>query len=1317
MAVSLNVAGVQKPAMAPILKTLLVTLPALATAAPVWENPAVFRINKELPRATSIPFSDRAQALEKPMQESPWHLSLNDRPAVTSPLAKNPEAFKGAWKFHYSGTPGGIPEGYQKPDFDVSGWPSIPVPSNWQLHGYGTPLYTNITYPFAKNPPSVTGAPPAHFTHASDAERNPVGCYRRTFTIPEDWKGRHTFITFNGVDSAFHLYLNGKEVGYSQDSRTPAEFDLTKHLVEGENTLAVTVYQFSDGSYLEDQDMWRLSGIFRDVYLWSSAPLQIRDFWVKAGLKDDYTTGTLEVEVEQRSLGGNDLIAQLDFELLDASGKSVASQSVVSKNPGEPVVIKVEDLPSISPWSAENPTLYTYVLTLKDKEGKVVAVHSGKTGFRRNEVKNGNFLHNGQPILFKGVNRHDHHPFTGHYVTEKDMRDDLIQMKRANINAVRCSHYPNDPRFYELCDELGFYVISEANIESHGMGYGPESLAKDPSWEAAHLDRVVNMVKAFRNHPSIILWSLGNEAGDGPNFVAASKWLKENEPSRPVHYEQGGERPHVDVVSPMYEPIDRCRRYAKEEAKKPAEIQRPMIQCEYSHAMGNSTGNLADYWELFRAEKLLQGGFIWDWKDQGIFSLKHAKDDVEDLGTGKHATQLLGSLSEEEGLYGGGLTVADAESLDFTKAVTVEAEVRGNFRGSNPKAPKGMPLVTKGDTAYALKVGASGEHFEFFVYTDTWNTVHAPIPASWQGRFHHVAGSYDGKELALYIDGKKAASKPVSGAIATNSHDLGVGLNTEEATRRFNGSIRRIAVYGSAFDPTGANDASPKAVLELDFAKDAEKDKRLPFFAYGGDFNDQPNDGSFCMNGIVSPSLQPSPQFEEVKKVYQDIHVTAQDLKGTSLKITVTNERFFRTLDDVKASWKLLKDGNEVGTGTFQLPTIAPQESKTVTVNTGANPDPGSEWLIRFRFDQANMTAWLPADYPIAWDEFELPWGKRTTPAVRQAAGIVNFEETDSEISVSHQRFSARVSKKTGMLSSWQVGPSKLLITPFELDFWRPATNNDEGANLHNTLEVWRTAGAKARATRVTAEREGPAIRVTSDLAVAAGQSSARVVWIFHPSGQISVDAEFTPKGQLPMIPRVGMRAGIFPANINWTWFGKGPHENYVDRRSGAWTAVHTGLVPSLFHSYLDPQEAGIRTEVRWATLASPMGGLGMRIDATGDSLLDLAVLPCRPLDLELGRHAIDLAGRQEITLRIDHRNMGLGGTNSWGQKALPQYRIPANGSYKWSFLLGTQLTPPPMPVQRGVRPPGAGPTLPPGVKPPVPPLPPGATPPIPSND
>lgn len=1249
---------------------------ALATSAlaqaPDWENQAVFRINKEAPRATSMPFPDRESALSKKRLESPWCQMLN-----------------GTWKFHYAGHPDARPAEFFKPDFDVSTWKDIPVPSNWQMHGYGVPVYTNSEYPFAADPPRVMGEPPAHFTNFPTAQRNPVGSYRRTFTVPADWKGRPVHVVFQGVDSAFYLWVNGEKIGYSQDSRTPAEFDITQHLKDGENLIAAEVYQHSDGSYLEDQDMWRMSGIFRDVYLWTSPPLDVRDHWLKAGLTPDYTRGTVNFTATIANEGQAAAEAKVKLEILrpDGSAPIYSGEASATVNPGTSgeITLAAGPLDGIAGWTAETPVLYPYVITLSDASGTPLAHYAGKTGFRHNEVKDGQFLHNGKPILFKGVNRHDHHPVTGHYVTEADIRADLIQMKRANLNAIRCAHYPNDPRFYELCDEFGFYVIDEANIEAHGMGWGPDAnpLAKDPSWGPAHLDRMKNCVERDKNHPCIVMWSMGNESGDGVNFEEMSKWIRQRDPSRPVHYEQARQRSHVDVFAPMYAPIGQSLNYCREEEKKPLAEQRPMIQCEYNHAMGNSSGNLADYWEIFRKERLLQGGFIWDWKDQGIAKRIQDLGAVENRAGKNYQSRLYGSLLKEEGLFGGGLVVEKSADFDLTAAVTLIAEARGNFGGAraqgggdnNRNESDGYPILSKGDSSYMLKVNSDATKAEFFIYTGgKWEAVYADLPAGWRSSFQTLAGTYDGKQLVLYVNGKQAAARPCTGAIATNPWEVAVGLDTEKPDRKFDGSIRRAAIFKRALSAEELSFDAPDVLVSYDFTKDAEKPAKRQIFAYGGDFNDRPNQKSFCCNGIVLPNGRPGPQFEEVKKVHQDFHVTGVDLSKPDLRIRIFNERFFASSAGVTASWKLLKDGVAAAEGKLELPEIAPQSGAELTVPTGASPDPEAEYLLHVRFARAETSAWLPAGVRNEWEDLPLPWGKRVPPVASAADRDIVVRDVGGRINLSANSIIAMIDKDTGMLVSWKIRARELLASPFHLNFWRPPVNNDEGAKLQREMAVWRRAGADAKAVSVESRQEGSDIVVESKLKIPAGDSEATVQWRMHPSGQLSVSVEFLPKGQLPMIPRIGMQAGLSPINANSvTWFGKGPHENYVDRQAGAWTAVHSGIVPQLFHGYLDPQESGNRTGARWVRIMPAFSMDGFRADATGDSLLAFSVYTASPDDIELARHPSDLRQMNRYYLNLDHQQMGLGGTNSWGERPLEKYRIAPKGSYRWSFMLSPE--------------------------------------------
>ena len=581
-----------------------------------WENPAIFDLNKEKPHATLMPFRTVDEALTQKRYQSVFYQTLS-----------------GTWKFNWVRKPADRPIDFYKPAYDVSDWNDIPVPSNWEIQGYGVPIYVNHQYEFAdyKAPVSkeitftdrIYPPNPGQVPH----DYNPVGSYRRTFTVPESWEGRRVFIQFGAVKSAFYIWINGQKVGYSQGSKTPAEWDITNYLQEGENVIALEVYRWSDGSYLECQDFWRISGIERDVFLYSTPQVRIRDFFAKADLESDYKTGRFSLDVDLKNQvsklrSGNYMVS---YQVFDAKGGQIAADETEAKiNRKEDLKLtfskKIEN-PLL--WTAETPNLYSLVISLKNSDSKTTEVVSSKIGFRKVEIKDSLFCINGVPVTIKGVNRHEHNQYTGHVISEEDMRTEFTLMKQNNINAVRTSHYPNDEHFYELCDEYGMYITDEANIESHGMYYGDYSLAKKPEWAPAHIDRCLRMVERDKNHPSVIVWSMGNEAGDGIVFTEAYKAIRERDPSRPIHYERAELGDNTDIYCPQYPGVETLRWY------KNSEYNKPFISSEYSHAMGNSNGNIADLWDIFNEDKAdkLQGGYIWDWIDQAL--VKKASDGTE----------------------------------------------------------------------------------------------------------------------------------------------------------------------------------------------------------------------------------------------------------------------------------------------------------------------------------------------------------------------------------------------------------------------------------------------------------------------------------------------------------------------------------------------------------------------------------------------------------------------------------------------------------------------------------------------------------------
>lgn len=554
---------------------------------PDWENPAVLQINKLAPHAEFRAYADAPSAKTMNVRRSPWYKSLN-----------------GSWKFHYVERPADRPQEFYKVSFNDSKWDTITVPSNWQRAGYGQAIYCNSIYPFPKKPPFI------------DHQYNPVGSYRTRFSVPAQWAGRKTILTFDGVDSAFYLWVNGQKVGYSQGSRTPASFDISPYLREKENLLAVEVYRWCDGSYLEDQDFWRLSGIFRDVYLASRPQIGIRDFRVQTQLDRAYKNAELAVSVELENSSSSAAQKTIRAQLLDASGKSVAQFSA------RPAPVAAQSKQSVSlsakinnplKWTAETPNLYQLLIQVVDAGGQVEEVIPQNVGFRAVEMIDGVLTVNGQRIVIKGANRHEHHPELGHVVTEESMLKDILLLKQGNFNAVRTCHYPNVSRWYELCARYGLYLVDEANIETHGMGWGkPHKIAKSPEWKEAHLSRVRNMFERDKNYPAIIAWSIGNESGKGANLQACYQWIKKQDSTRSVGYEQIGKGPYTDYWTPMYAAPSKIESYAKGNPK------RPVILCEYTHAMGNSNGNLKEYWDLFNRYPKAQGGFVWDWMDQGL---------------------------------------------------------------------------------------------------------------------------------------------------------------------------------------------------------------------------------------------------------------------------------------------------------------------------------------------------------------------------------------------------------------------------------------------------------------------------------------------------------------------------------------------------------------------------------------------------------------------------------------------------------------------------------------------------------------------------
>jgi beta-galactosidase len=1204
-----------------------------------WDDPQVVGIGKQAPHAPVYPFADAATAATLDRSRSPFYRLLNGR-----------------WKFRFSPRLDARPVGFHAPGFDDSAWDTIPVPANIEKHGYAPPVYVNIGYAWGRGTPPLV--PP---------ELNYVGSYRHRFELPASWRDRRVLVTFEGVASGFTLWVNGRQVGYSEDSRGNAEFDLTDVVRPGENLLAAEVYRFTDGSYLECQDFWRMSGIFRDVILWSTEPVHVSDFRVVTDLDAQYRDATLKLAVSVASAAPAEQAFSVEAALVDRAGVAVfppLSQSGRVAPGGSTSVTFEKAVARPLLWSDEKPNLYTLLLTLKDAAGATLGVVPWQVGFREVETRDGKLLVNGQAIVIRGVNRHEWDPDTGQNLRADTMRRDIELLKQHNFNVVRTAHYPNVPLWYELADQYGLYLIAESNIESHGMGYEPErTLGNRPEWQKAHLDRTARNVLTFKNHASVIVWSLGNEAGDGVNFEAASRWIHANEPTRPVHYERAGRKPHVDLVSYMYMS---ARELATEAALADA---RPLLLCEYSHAMGNSNGGIDEYWKLFDAGGRARGGAIWDWVDQGHRQPLPPQLTVKDRS--RHALQALLVGKVEPGVGAEGyLTLPDAPHLDLREALTLEAVVfpRPVLKGAaDARAAPFQPLLSRGDLGFQLMQEDETLELRLRFSGETEPLrVRAAAPSGWYGAWHRLTGSYDGRHARLYADGRLIASAEKAGRLEPGHFPLNVGRNPERLDVRTPARLREARVYARALD--AAEVAAPASrrdddlVLWLDVADVRTTPPASPgsYFAYGGDFGPTttPSDENFCQNGLVSADRTPHPALGEIKRLQQYVHVSAVDLaRGV---VAVENRYDFTTLSEIASGrYTLRADDRVLAQGPLAPLDIPPRASRQLTLPLPAlAPEPGVEYWLDVAFSLRADTPWAKAGHVLAEDQLRIPLEAKAPPPATVVLEELSLTEGPGTIEVSGRDFAYAFDRSQGLLVSIRSRGTELLAGPLRPDFWRAPNDNDRGSEMTRRLGVWRDAHRFLTAHSFRAERRDKGVvRLFLDGTLESLQARYRLAYTVLGSGDLVVDASFDPgEAKLPDLPRFGLRAVLAPGLERLTWYGPGPEETYADRH-GRPVGVYETSVTANYFRYSQPQETGNKVDVRWAAIRNDAGG---GLLAVGMPRLSLNALHHPAEELDQAGHHHQLPPHAETWLNLDAQQMGLGGDDSWGALPLPQYRIPA---------------------------------------------------------
>ena len=1051
-----------------------------------WDDVSVTNLNRVRAHTLDIPVASASEAAAaytptNALEASPYFLSLN-----------------GTWKFQWVGTPERASNTFFQDSFDASAWDDIEVPSSWQVYGirhdksWDKPLYVNTGYPFSydKTTWSVMAERPGWFTYTG-SKKNPVGSYRREFTLPAGWDGREVFLRFNGAGHGYYVWVNGQFVGYAEDSYLPSEFNITNKVRAGVNNVSVRIYRFTTGSFLECQDYWRLTGITRDVYLWSAPKTHIRDFFFRTtALKANNTEAeaALTVSLSGSSAAGATIEAQLK------DGARVLATETATPDAKSNAELKFSNITGITAWSAERPQLYDLVITLK-QGGKAVDVRSLKVGLRTVSVRaDGALLVNGNRIIFHGVDRHSFSENGGRTLTKEEIETDVMQMKRLNVNALRTSHYPNNPYLYDLCDRLGLYVLAEADVECHGnMGLSSEEAFRQPM-----VERSVRQVLTLRNHAAIIIWSAGNESGGGDNFRTVMDSIGRLDPTRLTHYE--GNSTWSSVTSTMYANLGSMESTGAgrlNDYRQGKTGIRPHVQCENTHAMGNSMGNQREFFDIYEKYPAMAGEFVWDWKDQG------------------------------------------------------------------------------------LKVSARNQPLTF-----------------------------------------------------------------------------------EALGRKGLSDV--KSTLDI---------KKGEYWAYGGDFGDNPNDNNFCCNGVVLADNTPTAKSYNMKKIYQPLDFFLKDsLNGT---FTLKNKLQQRALDDVVVYYSLLEDGieyahgtiDEINLGVGQTADIQLPEAKRAVA---APNHPEAEYFVRFSARQKQATEWAEAGFEVASEEFRIRQAtgrKPYAPAANKTSLQVTKNSTTT--TVAGADFSVTFTK--GQLATYTLKGQKIITSPLTLQAFRLPTDNERGrTGTYDQMGV-RTLKLAAGQLQVEEAKDGQSVRVSvTNTYTSSGDYRFTLQQDFRimADGAIDFSASIDPSPKGAELPRLGMRTELVKGMEQMRWLGRGPQDSYRDRKEAALVGLHHSRVSDEWTNYVLPQEQGNKEDVRWMAITND-AGVGLQIVAP--TTIAASAAHWRPEDNynnggDRKKHPYEVSFCEPTILNLDAYNRALGNA-SCGPDVIDKYRIRAQKTHL-SFLI-----------------------------------------------
>ena len=1266
--------------------------------------------------AVSLPLS----AQDKPfMQDLPYYVEnfsvfgLNQEEGRAFHIPERSVSLNGKWKFFYGENPYEIPDGFFRPGFNDRRWADINVPSNWEMEGFGQALFRNVTTPFPNYRPAFVNqympqrrmpagmgpqAEPQHplFSVAMPdvpMDVNPTGAYRTSFTLPSAWKGDHVFLRFEKVASASFVWVNGEQVGYNEGAQEPSEYDITKFVKPGRNTVAVLVLKYSDGYYLESQDYWRLAGIFDDVTVFAVPQARIRDWQVITDFDRTYTDSDLSVAIDLKAYdvpaSGYTLTAAVSRE-----GRTVASmqQAGINLAAGAQQTFTLRSrVTAPLKWTAETPDLYDLKMTLADASGRVVDEVSKRIGFKKTEIFDGVFYLNGQPLKVNAECSHMQHPELGHAMDEATVRRDFEILKQFNFNGVRTSHYPPVNEYLDLADEYGIYIIDETGDESHATEY----VSYLPEFVPMYQERVRQMVLRDRNHACVLFWSAGNESGEGPNIGEVVKEGKKYDPTRYWMY-GGNAAKHAaeDIVGPRYPvPLEHELDYGLNPTDK-----RPSFMDEYVSVAGNGGANFDDFWREIDEHPSLLGGAIWDFVSPGLTEPVRALCDKSPFGTPAH---IMGRAKLVSGPTGKALDLNKQDQwVQVYRADNVE--IAGDkltltldvFPRKFNKS--GGYFITKGSRQFGLRQrGADG--IEFYLDNGQVRSVSGKLPADWEDKWHNVTAVYDGAAMKIFVDGIEMASGEATGSIRNLPLSLCIGRDEEKHGQETNeyicdALIDNVGVFAAAVKPSEGFDPAA-AALWLDFEEER-------------------NEGTFWSYGIgartygsIWPDRTPQPEMWQMKKSAQPLRYRLLDSRSGLLE--VRNRNYFSNASQYRTVWEITADGETVASGELPL-DIAPQQTVTLKVPyTKPAVQPGKEYRLTVSSSLRSDEIWAPAGHEVAWEQFELSeWNVPAAPAAKPS-GQVAVTKYGDRVTASGAGFRYSFDAASGALVSIEVDGREMLTSPLKLNLWRaPLANELDGWNSYGFRYAMDGAtgyGAMGHSSVIAAvhynagvdnligvpisvdarQEDGSAFVDVRELVLFGGSAQGAVAQLdayitgrrrvgieslysyrIDADGTLTVFHEVTPESEMPAwLPRIGVTLSLDSSLDRVGWYGRGPQASYPDRKTGYRIGIWSSTVDDMYEPYLLPQDYGLRMDCRRVCFTDASGkGLMFSMDEP----FNFNAYPFTTENLTKAVYQYQLQRSGDITVNLDYATTGVGDT---ARGPLPGYRAFPN-AYKRTITI-----------------------------------------------